>query len=1093
MIEGRDSPQDSVCSIAYDRAKRTIYTAAEGDKAIKVWDLKTGALLRAQAAHRGMVTAVVYAPAARLLFSASIDGAVGVWSDKGTLLQLVPTGWPLFSLAWSEHQRILVAGGNSVLHVFGVDIAEATHLKHARHAAQATSGHPAGGGAGAGGGSGGKQAPPTAAAAAALAAAAAAARADEAPVLIRVCPAFCGWPHPTAAYRRTGSAGSAARAPLDAPDGGGGGAGGSMRPSRDGAGSAGGEPQLAAALGQRGAQEHEYYSACHTDVVKCIVITDGSKIFTAGFDRAICIYDTEKLDKGRECFKRVRDCARAAITSLSLDARANVLLAGSLEGALRVWSLEGRCLDKFEGLSGRPVSAAPVPQTGAWWATGRFDRVNVVDPRALANVTAFVDMLYAPPGSDLVLAATRGRALIAWQHNPTAAHRVFKAHEDWVEGLLAAATGPDASDERLFSFSAGGVARAWELDAEQACDVYRLLDEVPLAPTNVHCLLFQPERECLIAGCADGAVRLHFLDGRAPTHNDSPLPTALLGHEGAVSGLALVEPGLLLSASHDGTLRLWDLATMKQLMVEGGCERRTPITCLEWCAARKEAGVCAQGARAYVWSFARPAAPRLALVLDHSQGPQPRAPNGGGGGARDQQPAPAPGGAAGGGGGGGGGGAAGKPSDMRWLTRSDLDGLQGGGGGGGAAARTGGALPALVAEAIRDAAVDVPEVTQIRWAGYCDCWVTAADDDSLRTWSATGQRLGATATKGGRVGCLFVDEAHGVVLAAAANKSVYVYELGEPTPLARYSGHEDVVSSICLLQALDAYATGSWDGTFRVWPRPSAAAPTAAPSCATLGGGALAQEESADGCSTAAAAAAPAVAGPSHRLGAPASKQQQHRSSGNGVRARTQDRALAAMLLIAGRTSETGSGSGAAGGGAARHLAARRSGGGAAAPRGGAAARTAPDGGASSVGFDSGHEDGGGGGSSLGDAPGTLGARLADLGRQLLVEIDGSYDGRRRAASERLGACYVAAAEAAAAADGGSRVGSFVAFPSLSGGGGWSGGGGGGVGSGMGGGGAGAWGAKAGAGGAGGAGGGAARKLGALKGAAGGKSRRAKG
>lgn len=108
------------------------------------------------------------------------------------------------------------------------------------------------------------------------------------------------------------------------------------------------------------------------------------------FDRAICIYDIEKLAKGRECFKRVRDCARAAITSLALDPRTNVLLAGSLEGTLRVWSLEGRCLEKFEGLSGRPVSAVHVRQTHAWWATGRFDRVNVCDPRAPANVTQYV-------------------------------------------------------------------------------------------------------------------------------------------------------------------------------------------------------------------------------------------------------------------------------------------------------------------------------------------------------------------------------------------------------------------------------------------------------------------------------------------------------------------------------------------------------------------------------------------------------------------------------------------------------------------------------------------------------------------------------
>jgi hypothetical protein len=35
-------------------------------------------------------------------------------------LQVVSTGWPVFSLAWSNKQRLLVAGGNSVLHIYKV-------------------------------------------------------------------------------------------------------------------------------------------------------------------------------------------------------------------------------------------------------------------------------------------------------------------------------------------------------------------------------------------------------------------------------------------------------------------------------------------------------------------------------------------------------------------------------------------------------------------------------------------------------------------------------------------------------------------------------------------------------------------------------------------------------------------------------------------------------------------------------------------------------------------------------------------------------------------------------------------------------------
>jgi hypothetical protein len=148
------------------------------------------------------------------------------------------------------------------------------------------------------------------------------------------------------------------------------------------------------------------------------------------------------------------------------------------------------------------------------------------------------------------------------------------------------------------------------------------------AGCGVHCLAYQQDRECLIAGCGDGAVRLHFLDGRVPCVNDAPLPTELLGgwllgggrwskwarrrrrgrhagmaptlvsacrraggycgasrpaadaarcravlaragHTGVVSGLALVTPTLLLSSGHDGSMRLWDLSTMKQLLVGG--------------------------------------------------------------------------------------------------------------------------------------------------------------------------------------------------------------------------------------------------------------------------------------------------------------------------------------------------------------------------------------------------------------------------------------------------------------------------------------------------------------------------------------------
>ena len=38
---------------------------------------------------------------------------------------MTPVGSPVFSLAWDGRRRFLVAGGNSVLHIFRADLAEA--------------------------------------------------------------------------------------------------------------------------------------------------------------------------------------------------------------------------------------------------------------------------------------------------------------------------------------------------------------------------------------------------------------------------------------------------------------------------------------------------------------------------------------------------------------------------------------------------------------------------------------------------------------------------------------------------------------------------------------------------------------------------------------------------------------------------------------------------------------------------------------------------------------------------------------------------------------------------------------------------------
>lgn len=157
-----------------------------------------------------------------------------------------------------------------------------------------------------------------------------------------------------------------------------------------------GAPGLCSLISTFAALRPETCQTCHPDWCR--------------FDRCICIIDLEKLGKPREALKRIRDSGKAGFCSLALDAHNNVLLTGSLDGALRVWSVEGRCLDRFDGLSSAPVHVAHLPHLNVWWATGRAGRIAVIDPRAPALITQHV----AAP-NQLLVSGLMGRwGLAGW-------------------------------------------------------------------------------------------------------------------------------------------------------------------------------------------------------------------------------------------------------------------------------------------------------------------------------------------------------------------------------------------------------------------------------------------------------------------------------------------------------------------------------------------------------------------------------------------------------------------------------------------------------------------------------------------------------
>lgn len=64
-------------------------------------------------------------------------------------------------------------------------------------------------------------------------------------------------------------------------------------------------------------------------------------------------------------------------------------------------------------------------------------------------------------------------------------------------------------------------------------------DHLPLAPCTISALLYVPALQLVAAGCEDGLIRLHYLDGRVPLAADHPLPTQLLGEWGRCVGVCV--------------------------------------------------------------------------------------------------------------------------------------------------------------------------------------------------------------------------------------------------------------------------------------------------------------------------------------------------------------------------------------------------------------------------------------------------------------------------------------------------------------------------------------------------------------------------
>lgn len=133
------------------------------------------------------------------------------------------------------------------------------------------------------------------------------------------------------------------------------------------------------------------------------------------------------------------------------DADNSWLMTGSIDRVVKLWSLDGNLIQRFDGFSDTITSLCYVLPTQTLWITANSQTPIVYDPRSGINVSDFVTidnerlhgnsgpfgfkhLTYIPETNEVVGITTR-RSLMFWKYNPVASLTVLPGHADIVECL----------------------------------------------------------------------------------------------------------------------------------------------------------------------------------------------------------------------------------------------------------------------------------------------------------------------------------------------------------------------------------------------------------------------------------------------------------------------------------------------------------------------------------------------------------------------------------------------------------------------------------------------------------------------------------